>query len=252
MADWDDLERELAAWRAMGRVPTLWWRDDDTVAPGASLDRLIELTGDAGIPLHLAVVPEGLDSALAARLETATHVWPVQHGWAHRNHEPKGTGASEIGISRPVAACVAEIAQGWRVLQAAGLPRLLPVFVPPWNRLAPEVIPALPEIGFRGLSCSNPRTAAEAAPGLTQVNIHMDPIRWKTGGAFRGTASCLGSLVEHLAARRLGQVDPDEPTGINTHHLQTDEVTWAFLEALIAALEGKVRWVRLEEVLSDG
>jgi hypothetical protein len=40
----------------------------------------------------------------------------------------------------------------------------------------------------------------------------------------------------HLLARREGQVDPTEPTGLLTHHHDLDSAGWAFLEALLSRL----------------
>ncbi|MDF1736027.1 MAG: hypothetical protein P1U37_12120, partial [Minwuia sp.] len=40
-------------------------------------------------------------------------------------------------------------------------------------------------------------------------------------------------LVEHLAARRNGEVDADEPTGLLTHVWAQDEACWDVLEAVL-------------------
>ena len=62
-----------------------------------------------------------------------------------------------------------------------------PVFVPPWNRIAPALLPRLRALGFRGLSTfrRSPRRA-QPAPGLAQINTHLDPIDWRGG---RGLAA---------------------------------------------------------------
>ncbi|HUA50624.1 MAG TPA: hypothetical protein VMB81_00595, partial [Candidatus Sulfotelmatobacter sp.] len=67
---WNALEREFAQWAAAGRTATLWWRDDDAVAPSAALDRLLTL-GAGRAPVALAVVPEPAGEPLARRLATA-------------------------------------------------------------------------------------------------------------------------------------------------------------------------------------
>jgi hypothetical protein len=39
-----------------------------------------------------------------------------------------------------------------------------------------------------------------------------------------------------LRARRTGEADFDEPTGLLTHHLAHDEAAWAFVDGFLAAL----------------
>jgi len=72
MDDWAGrLYRELDEWNFAGVAASMWWRDDDAQAPSAALDRALELAQKYHAPLALAVIPHGLDDALAARLETA-------------------------------------------------------------------------------------------------------------------------------------------------------------------------------------
>jgi hypothetical protein len=56
-----------------------------------------------------------------------------------------------------------------------------------------------------------------------------------------------------LQARRLGEGDNDEPTGILTHHLVQDEATDAFLRRLVTITEEHpaARWLDAAEVFSD-
>src|SRR5690348_9103787 len=65
-AEWSDLADELDCWQAAGRTATLWWRDDDAVAPGARLERMLSIAG--GVPVALAVIPGPAEPRLAAWL----------------------------------------------------------------------------------------------------------------------------------------------------------------------------------------
>ena len=58
-------------------------------------------------------------------------------------------------------------------------------------------------------------------------------------------------IVRHLAARRSGAADAEEPTGLLTHHLQTDAPGWAFLEELMdrTAQQRCARWIGLESLM---
>ena len=248
MANWSDIDEELREWRAAGEVPTFWWRDDDTEAPSDDLDRLIALAERFSAPLHLAVVPHKIDLQLAARLRASPSIFALQHGFAHKNHEPKGTRASEVGEVRDIALQEGDLTEGWRRMLAADLPNLLPVFVPPWNRIAEKTLHVLPRLGYRAVSNFDRRPNPPI--GLPHFNGHIDPIRWKEGAKFAGTEKTLEQCVRHLRQRRLGEADRDEPTGFVTHHLQTDEATWDFSAALMERLTqgGATDWVALPQV----
>ncbi|MGH6948483.1 MAG: polysaccharide deacetylase family protein, partial [Kiloniellales bacterium] len=113
--------------------------------------------------------------------------------------------------------------------------RLLPVLVPPWNRLDESLLPNLAALGFAGLSAYGPRPAA-GTHGLTQVNCHLDLIDWQGSRGFLGETAALALLTGHLAARREGRVDPEEPSGILSHHRDHDPETSDFLTRLLTFL----------------
>ena len=131
---------------------------------------------------------------------------------------------------------LAEIAEGHQRLRVAFSARCLPGFVPPWNRIAAEVVAALPPLGYRALSTFGPRPTAEPAAGLLQVNCHVDPIVWREGKRFAGAGPTLVRLRSHLVARRGGRVDPAEPTGLLTHHHDLTPPFWEFLANLLRRL----------------
>jgi hypothetical protein len=58
-----------------------------------------------------------------------------------------------------------ELGTGWMALERLFGSRVLPVLVPPWNRIAPGLVPALPEIGYRGLSTFGIRGGFRPYPG---------------------------------------------------------------------------------------
>lgn len=252
MATWSDLEAELSLWQAASETPDFWWRDDDTVSHTASLDRLLNLSAAHNAPIHLAVIPATLQADLAPRLRQAPHAFVLQHGLAHINHEPEGLRASEVGVSRETELQKEDLRVGWEMLQNANLPNLLPGFTPPWNRIGADTVAALPALGYKVLSAGEQRHTKHPVPGLLQVNCHIDPIRWKTGAVFRGTEKTLNHVVEHLHARRTGAADKNEVTGLLTHHLQTDELTWDFTQALMDRLthNQRTRWHSLAELMT--
>lgn len=235
---------ELAHWRAESLTLPIWWRDDDAVEPTPALERLLALAGRFEAPLHLAVIPEPTTADLARRLRTVPQAFVLTHGWTHANHAPPDQKKAEFGTHRPVSTMLGEIEAGRRRLDELFGSRVLPVFTPPWNRIAPDVVEGLPAIGFAAISTFTPRPARFAVDGLLQVNTHLDPVAWKSGGGVLDAALLDAQLVRELEARRTGGADNAEPYGLLTHHLVQDEATWAFTETLLAALSasGAARW----------
>ena len=232
MATWDDLARECAAWGARGRTATWWWRDDDAIETTPALEELLQI---ARGPIALAVIPARLQPDLAPRLMRNPEVAVLQHGYAHRNEAPVGGRKSEFPDERDPDSMERDLTAGFRTLEAAFGNQFLPVLTPPWNRIGRRAVAILQSIGFKGLTRYLPRTAFRVH-GVNQVNTHVDVIDWRgkqgPAGGFLGENACLDLFAGHLAARRTGTVDPDEPTGVLSHHLVHDPATWRFLEKL--------------------
>jgi hypothetical protein len=228
---WDDLDRELDLWAAGGRPASLWWRDDDAVAPTPELETLLRLSG--AIPLSLAVIPGEAQSDLAGRLADESSVTILQHGFRHTNHARKGEKKIELGGSRSDSRIEDDLRQGQARLGDLFTGRTVDVLVPPWNRIAPDIVSRLPALGLTALSTFGQRTLR----GIRCVNTHVDVIDWRGGRGFMGVGRSLGQLVGHLAQRRDETIDPRRATGLLTHHRVHDRETWAFLQDLIQAVE---------------
>jgi hypothetical protein len=233
---WASLDDELSRWMDAGRVATMWWRDDDVATTTPALERLLAMRRTYDLGLALAVVPATLEAALPARLrDEPPAVVVLQHGYAHQNHASASEKKAELGPHRPAMVVIGELGTGMMAMTQAFDRRFLPVMVPPWNRIAPMLVPALPEIGYRSLSTWGARPRIEPVRGLRQVNTHVGPITWRGGRSFLGTDTVIAMLVEALGNRRAapaGAPAADEPTGILTHHLVHDEDIWTFLDRL--------------------
>lgn len=241
--DWAPLHAELARWRSAGMAVPLWWRDDDAEAPTAALDQLSELSDAVDVPVHLAVIPKAATNALAADLSDC--FVPVVHGWAHVSHTPEGVKNAEFGAGRPTERALADAAAGLARLKELFGARLAPMFVPPWNRIAPEVVAGLVAQGIDAVSTYNPRKSAEATPGVAQINTHIDPIFWRGHRGLVDAEALVCQIVALLQDRRTGATDNDEPLGYLTHHLVHDADIWEFSrQFLLEMREGPVRLYR--------
>ena len=244
MSAWDALSAELDRWVAAGRTAVFWWRDDDAAEATPALSRLFDLRARLGVSLAVAAIPATAQPSLAVALAGIDDIAVLQHGWAHRNHAAAGAAKIELGGGRAAWDIAAELARGRsRLIEVLG-PSLLPVLVPPWNRIDAALVPMLPGLGYDGLSGWAARPAADAAPGLRAVNAHVDIIDWPGTRRFVGDEAAIGQAIAHLSAKRTGAVDADEPTGLLTHHLAHDDGSWAFIGRFVAttAAHRAARW----------
>jgi hypothetical protein len=247
-AAWRAFADELARWRDAGRAVEFWWRDDDAARPSPALARLLALAQASGTPLALAVIPLQAEPEMLAGIGPGVTV--LQHGSDHRNRAAAGAKKTEYPAAEAATAAVARLVAARGRLSALAGSRLLPVLAPPWNRLPETHAPLLAAAGFRGLSRYGARVAAQAAPGLTQVNTHVDLIDWQGGRGFAGEEAVLAAAVKHLAAKRAGQADAKEATGWLSHHAVHDDAAWNFLEQLFqtARAVAGVRWLGAREL----
>ncbi len=221
-----------------GRRIDLWWRDDDAIEPTPALDDLLAAANRHGVPLALAVIPEPAVPALTQRLAgEPDRIAVFQHGYAHRNHAPKGEKAAELGAYRPADAVLADLARGRAKLESLFDGRFLPVLTPPWNRVGEEVAARRGEAGLPGLTTFARMHAGDPAC----INTHVDIIHWKGGRGFAGYAKMLKVLEEEIGHRR---GPAPEPLGLLTHHLVHDAASREFIETFLSvtASHPAARW----------
>ena len=250
---WALLHEEFDIWDKLGKQAELWWRDDDAATPGPKLEQLVSVSAQAG--LLLAVIPSKCDSALSSMLSHSPMVSVAQHGYAHINHAPRGQGlgALELGLHRPMEVVLSELETGRGKLETLFGETFLPVVVPPWNRIDPLLFAPLAQRGYRAVSTFGARASHQLTKGLVAVNAHCDPIRWKTGAKFGGELKTIKQLLDHLAAKRHGLVDAQEPSGFLTHHIDLDEQAWEFCQHLadLVSSHPGVRWIPPHEIFKE-
>jgi hypothetical protein len=234
-AEWTALDAELAAWEQAGLTLPLWWRDDDAIKPTPALEHLSNMAEKLDLPVHLAIIPAFVQDSLVDTIIDRPLI-PVVHGWSHQNHAAEGHKKSEYPASRPLAEMTNEVTCSIATLTDLFGGALCPIFVPPWNRIAPDLITELSAVGYTALSTFTPRTAPTAAPGLSRINTHLDPVAWHDGKSLIKPSILIAQVAQQLADRRTGTADNIEPYGILTHHLVHDDAIWDFTAQLISRL----------------
>lgn len=240
--DWSPLRAEFKLWREADLTLPFWWRDDDAIAPTPELERLEAMSVSTGVPVHLAVIPREATQALADGL--SARFVPVVHGWAHANNQAEGKKA-EFGSGRDSELAQADLQHAMARMQDLFGDRLATMFVPPWNRFDPALLPVLADLGFDVLSTYLPRAQADPIAGVTQINTHIDPIFWRGTRGLVPSEELVAQTVELLQARRAGTQDNAEPLGYLTHHLVHDADIWEFSQQFMMEMcEGPVRLYR--------
>jgi peptidoglycan/xylan/chitin deacetylase (PgdA/CDA1 family) len=226
-----------------GRAVTLWLRDDDAVMPTPALDRLLSLTEAHAIPLTLAVIPEETGTPLADRLASVPLARVAVHGWSHRSYATPPAKKQELGLDRPLGTVADELRAGLQKLQQLYPRQLLPMLVPPWNRIAPEIVAELPSLGFAALSVFG----REKPAPLAVLNTHVDIMDWRGTHGGKPAEALFGELLAHLRDE-----NPVGAIGVLTHHLVHDATAWDFLEQLFALTAGHpaCRWASAAELLA--
>ncbi len=250
MNTWDDLEMELIKWSDQGVSATFWWRDDDAIDQTPALHRLYGYSRKYGVPLTLAVIPRDARLQLCTGSGVPGNLRLVQHGYAHVNHAPKSDKKSEFGLHRDLGMIINDVSSGLAILKK--FPHFFPSFVPPWNRVDPDLYDDMLNSGIHGISTFGSRGNREPIPGLVQANTHVDIIDWHGTRGFAGVGLVCKQIIDHLVARRTKKCDFREPTGILTHHLVHDDECWRFLDVLFGKLGGHsaVRWLDGTEVFT--
>lgn len=240
-------ERRLTA--ALDAAPGVrfWWRDDDAGADDERLPPLLRLATERQAPLALAVVPAWLTASTTRHIQSAPTATVLQHGIAHANHSLPPAKKIELGGAADADLLLTELRGGRTALDAAFGDRFLPALVPPWNRIAPALLPRLPEAGFTGISTFGPR-AADTPPGVTRVNTHLDLTLWRESARPLPLDSALDALA--WLVERHG----DEPIGILSHHQVMDAGAFATLDRILALVQDHpgARLATAHELFGEG
>ncbi len=237
MTGWDRVRDELDVWAAEERVAQFWWRDDDAQDVSVSLKRMLSIAQNFDVSVALSVIPVGAKAGLVKYLQTSKQAQVLVHGYAHKNHAREGQTKRELGGARALNEIVEDLSKGLALARVSFGERALPVMVPPWNRITPKALEALPKLGYRGISTWKPRLKVKPHAGLTQVNAHLDVIDWRRGRRVKSETQIAGLLLRKLRWRRANPKRASEPLGLLTHH----QLWSAEKETIIVQLLGITR-----------
>lgn len=244
---WQSLREELQRWK---EPVNFWWRDDDAIADTAPLRKLIALQQDNGtIPLHLASIPQLLDTSLPALVGHSPNVWILQHGFNHQNNASADERKIELGGDQDESTLRSKLASGRETLLQNFSDRYLDILVPPWNRVNETALSAINSLHYLALSgLGLDKKTVDKTPRL---NVHIDIVNWKQR-RFVGTETCLENIVNQLTIRRTEAPHRHEPLGIMTHHLAHDDGCWGFLSDFLRLTTQHpcVRWIKAEQAIA--
>jgi predicted deacetylase len=206
---------------------TVFFRDDDAGWGDEQLFALLTVFDGRAMPLDLAVIPDAIAPASAARLAHRARQSGLlgfhQHGFAHVDHEPTGR-RCEFGPSRPREAQRHDIENGRQRLLTLFGAELDPIFTPPWNRCVAATATCLLEAGIAVLS--RDRSAEPlGVEGLVECPIASDWLLKR-----KGVRVTRNDWAQEFA-RTIETADA--PLGVMLHHaVMDDEDREAFAVAL--------------------
>jgi hypothetical protein len=246
---WAEVRAELDIWSSKKRPALFWWRDDDATDVNAKLQRLLAVAEEFEAPVALSAIPAKATPRLAKLIAKSNVAEVLVHGLRHENHAARDRTKRELGGEATLDAVLLDAATGLRLARARFGANCLPVLVPPWNRITARAIPHLPKLGFKGLSTWKPREQKFAAPGLLQVNAHLDVIDWRHDRVLKSEQTIAALLLRKLRWRREKAVRMEEPLGLLTHHALWNGRKEKLMTGLLEALKSHpaVRFVKASE-----
>jgi len=250
MTVWKPVADELALWGDDLTPARLWLRDDDAIEPTSELEILANLSARYQVPVTIAVIPQPAQQSLAKLIGQHELISVGVHGYCHLNHAPPGDKKCELGLHRGRQIIIDELAGGRAKLKDMFGAQFINMLVPPWNRIDPELVPELADLGYKSLSTFTWKDFPSAPP-LVQLNTHVDIIDWKGNRGGRAANELVRELVRALEiARQSGGA----PVGILSHHLVHDEAAWDFLEQLFkfCANRHDIQWSHVTDLAGSG
>ena len=159
----------------LDRVVSVFFRDDDVVQSSSPLVSLLEVFSEAGVPLHLAVIPGQCQQKSAKQLvdlagQCGGLVEFGQHGWQHVDHG----GYAEFGKMRSLPEQLADMSLGKRVMAEMFGESNSDIFSPPYNHYDQNTVACAEALGFRGFVTWSGQPFSRHRPQLRQIVLNCD------------------------------------------------------------------------------
>lgn len=244
---WQSLREELNLWK---QPISFWWRDDDAVADTPSLQKLIATQQEnRTIPLHLASIPQLLETSLPSLIKNSPNVWILQHGFSHQNYASAGERKIELGGEQNESTLRGNLSSGRETLKQRFADRYIDILVPPWNRVNVTALTAIDSLHY--LALSGLGLDKNQSDKTARLNVHIDIINWKQR-CFVGTDACLEKIVNQIKIRRTEPAHRHEPIGLMTHHLAHDDDCWDFLSDFLQLTTEHTgaQWMQAEQAIA--
>lgn len=227
------LDATMLALAGAPRPIRFFFRDDDGGWSDAQLQRLVRLFTQHATPLDIAVIPGAATPELAQwlRPQIGLTMGIHQHGYTHHNHESEGR-KCEFGPSRGALEQRSDLQRGRELLDTLFGAALDPIFTPPWNRCSPDVVRALPDLGFRMLSRDLTAAALPVPPSICELPVAVD---WQKHRI--GAEPALQPLAEALTLH----INTRDTVGIMLHHARMVDRDFELLGELLALLQAHPR-----------
>ena len=241
---WHKIKDLIAKSKQKGCPVEIWWRDDDAISMTASLEQLLGLSEKWSAPLSLAVIPEPCNGYFPLPDKVSI----IQHGIAHINHAKEGKKKSEFPEDCEFYPRNEDILFHKKKLKKTFGNCFVPIFVPPWNRIAPNYIESISDCGFSALS----RFGKAKQNIICELNTHIDIVNNKTRPKTLINENAILEVLANEIEERIHNTSHKMPIGLLTHHLVHDSLCWRFLDNLLAFLnEQEVLLVDVKRWLSN-
>ncbi len=249
---WKNLDNELTKWRESSISPVFWIRDDDATKDGPKIKKLVSISKKFNTPLSVAVIPYLIQKSVIKVLNSSNLITVLQHGFKHKNYEPKGQKKSEFGVSRDINNMIEDISYGSKLISESFGKLYQPIFVPPWNRMSHLLLPHIHSLGILGVSSFNKHLIkyANDKNQLVIINTNIDIIDWKNDKIFLGEEKILEKLTSELIVRRNERENIEKPIGILTHHNVMEANSFLFLEKLFNKTHNYgAKWKSIQQII---
>lgn len=197
----------------------VFFRNDDLGWAHPQLIRLARMFERHHTKISMAAIPMPcLDQFPQNPLsEFKSNIKVLVHGLTHLDFAGSGK-KNEFGETRDVLAVQKDILRGREIIESLFTDQFVPIFTPPWNRIAEKHLPALREAGFKALSVDGPVRFPNS--GLTEINVTVD--------LHTNRKEKLG-LVE---VKKI-MSEATAPVGIVVHHKHMDDNQFVELENIL-------------------